>query len=273
MFLFQITEFLLRQNLPVKAMLLLDNAGSHPPAEQLRNDDGSIFTVYMPPNVTPLIQPMDQNAIRLTKLFYRRNLLSHIIGTNEDIGEALKRVSLKDAILNLDLAWKNLKLEVIEKCWHNLLSPLANEVDDEEDIPLSVLRSRIRNEDIDIVRSEIVSLLHTVSPAVDIQPTDVDDWNKDTLLDTKETEDKSESEGNDEGDDVQEEATVNKERVTTDSAIRSINNILQWAEENEDKVQYSSILVLHDLRNTMVQTGLKKQKMQTKITSFFEKKD
>ncbi|XP_050293901.1 jerky protein homolog-like [Anthonomus grandis grandis] len=157
-----VTEFLQSQNLPVKAMLLLDNAASHPPAEQLRSDDGSIFTVYMPPNVTPLIQPMDQNAIRLTKLFYRKNLLSQIIGTNQDIGDALKHISLKDAILNLALAWRNLRPKVIEKCWHNLLSPLADEVDDEEDnIPLSVLRSRIRNEDIDTVRSEIITLLQT----------------------------------------------------------------------------------------------------------------
>ncbi|XP_050304065.1 jerky protein homolog-like [Anthonomus grandis grandis] len=111
MFIPEVTEFLQSQNLPVKAMLLLDNAASHPPAEQLRSDDGSIFTVYMPPNVTSLIQPLDQNAIRLTKLFYRKNLLSQIIGTNQDIGDALKHISLKDAILNFALAWRNLRLE------------------------------------------------------------------------------------------------------------------------------------------------------------------
>ncbi|XP_050306325.1 jerky protein homolog-like [Anthonomus grandis grandis] len=177
MFIPEVTEFLQSQTLPVKAMLLLDNAASHPPAEQLSSDDGFIFTVYMPPN--------------------RKNLLSQIIGTNQDIGDALKHISLKDAILNLVLAWRNLRPEVIEKCWHNLLLPLADEVDDEEDnIPLSVLRSRIRNEDIDTVRSEIITLLQTFNPEVHIQPIDVDDWNKDNLPDTKETNDQSESDGN-----------------------------------------------------------------------------
>ena len=44
-----------------------------------------------------------------------------IIGTNQNIGEALKSLFLKDAVVNLS--------EVIQKCWHNLLLPLANEVD------------------------------------------------------------------------------------------------------------------------------------------------
>lgn len=264
------TKFLRSQNLQVKAVLLLDNASSHPSPEELKSADSSIFALYMPPNVTPLIQPMDQNAIRLTKLFYRKNLLSQIIGTDQDIGEALKSLSLKDAVVNLALAWKNLKPEVIEKCWHNVLSPLAKEGDDEdeEEIPLSVLRSRLRNNEIDTVRSEIVDLLHDFNPEVNIDPIDVDDWNKDILQD-KETEDHSESDENYQ-DQEPEEVEVIRERVTTESAIKSINNVIQWAEENE--MEYSSLLVLQNVRNEMVQKGLTRQKIQTKITTFFNKK-
>lgn len=89
----------------------MDNAPSHLPAEEL-NIDEHITVMYMPPNVTPLIQPMDQNAIRLTKLFYRKNLLSSVLSQN-DVGAALKAVTLRDVTLNLHLAWEKLKSTVI----------------------------------------------------------------------------------------------------------------------------------------------------------------
>ncbi|XP_030757405.1 jerky protein homolog-like [Sitophilus oryzae] len=263
MFIPEVTKFLRSQNLQVKAVLLLDNASSHPPPEELKSDYGSIFTLYMPLNVTTFIQPMDQNAIRLTKQFNRKHLLSQIIGTDKDIGETLKYLSLKVAIVNLALAWKNLKPEVMllknlkpEKCWHNLFSPLANEDDDEEEIPLSVLRSRIMNEEIDTVRSGIDDLLQAFNPQVNIYTMDVDGWNKDILPD-KESEDHSES---DENCQVQErgEVEVIRERVTTESAIKSLNNVIQWAEENE--AEYSNLLVLQNLRNEMVQKGFMRQK-------------
>lgn len=49
------------QGLPVKTLLLLENAPSHPPENELTIEDGCIFVMFMPPNVKPLIQPMDQN--------------------------------------------------------------------------------------------------------------------------------------------------------------------------------------------------------------------
>ncbi|XP_046803799.1 jerky protein homolog-like [Lucilia cuprina] len=81
----QVEEFLAQNNLPLNAILLLDNAPSHPPAEELvkQTHSGKIWAHYMPPNVTPLIQPMDQNAIRLLKLHYKNSLLSRLFSTPE----------------------------------------------------------------------------------------------------------------------------------------------------------------------------------------------
>lgn len=68
----QVCDFLKSKNLPEKAVLLLDNAPSHPSEALLKSDDGKIFVIYLPPNVTALIQPMDQGVIagliRSTKL-------------------------------------------------------------------------------------------------------------------------------------------------------------------------------------------------------------
>ncbi|GBM79646.1 hypothetical protein AVEN_203075-1, partial [Araneus ventricosus] len=51
--------------LPQKAVLLLDNATSHPSKEILKSEDGNIFVKYLPPNVTAHIQPMDQAGMTL----------------------------------------------------------------------------------------------------------------------------------------------------------------------------------------------------------------
>jgi hypothetical protein len=79
---------------------LLDNAPSHQP-EDLKNEDGQIVTMYLPPNVTPLIQSMDRNVIRLTKSYYRKSLLAIIVANDPNITESLKNLTIKDANINL----------------------------------------------------------------------------------------------------------------------------------------------------------------------------
>lgn len=65
--------FLTKEGLPLKAVLLLDNAPTHPGSDELKS--GDIRVHYLPANVTSLIQPMDQGAIETLKWHYRRKLL------------------------------------------------------------------------------------------------------------------------------------------------------------------------------------------------------
>ncbi|XP_053949255.1 jerky protein homolog-like [Anastrepha ludens] len=74
----QVTSFLKEKALPIKALLLIDNAPSHPNEAELPTENGQISAMFMSPNCTPLIQPMDQNAIKVTKLHYRNSLLASI---------------------------------------------------------------------------------------------------------------------------------------------------------------------------------------------------
>ena len=57
-----------------KAIFLLDNCSAHPNADELVSTDGKIKAVFLPPNVTSLIQPMDQGILealkRLTEGYY-----------------------------------------------------------------------------------------------------------------------------------------------------------------------------------------------------------
>lgn len=141
----------------------MDNAPSHPPEEELRSEDGQIMTMYLPPNVTPLIQPMDQNVIRLTKLYYRNSLLASIVANESNIGETLKSLTLKDAVVNLAAAWNRLNSQMISKCWRSILE-ISSE--DEDDLPLSVLKQRWDDNAAGEPLSVAVQLLNTIQPEV-----------------------------------------------------------------------------------------------------------
>ncbi|KAF2899297.1 hypothetical protein ILUMI_06877 [Ignelater luminosus] len=88
-----------QKKLPVRALLLLDNAPSYPSEEDLVK--GDIKAIFLPPNVTSLIQPMDQGVIECIKRRYRRKYISSILEKSEEgcnIFEAMKSLNIKDAI-------------------------------------------------------------------------------------------------------------------------------------------------------------------------------
>ena len=47
--------------------LFCDNASCH----KLQSDMSNIKNVFMPPNTTPLIQPLDQGITRTVKVYYK----------------------------------------------------------------------------------------------------------------------------------------------------------------------------------------------------------
>jgi len=83
-------------NVPQKALLLLNNCPGHPSAEELRSNDGNIFALFLLPNTTALIQPMDQNVIQNIKLNYRKSLLVNVLTDpvhGENFVDALKTIN------------------------------------------------------------------------------------------------------------------------------------------------------------------------------------
>ncbi|CAH2315065.1 tigger transposable element-derived 1-like [Pelobates cultripes] len=71
-----VKKYLVDNNLPLKAMLLMDNAPAHPPGleEDLLEDFNFIKVMFLSPNTTPLLQPMDQQVISNFKKLYTREL-------------------------------------------------------------------------------------------------------------------------------------------------------------------------------------------------------
>lgn len=101
-----VKKHLKSKNLPAQAVLLLDNATSHPSESALKK--GKIKAMFLPPYVTPLIQPMDQCVIEWLKRRYRRKFVGSLLDKTEvccNLLEAMKSLNIKDAIYTIAAAW------------------------------------------------------------------------------------------------------------------------------------------------------------------------
>ena len=79
-----VKKHLTDKGLSVKALLQLDNTPAHPDATTLMSNDKSIRAVFLPPNSTALIQPMDQGVLEAMKRRYRKAILRKLLLEDQD---------------------------------------------------------------------------------------------------------------------------------------------------------------------------------------------
>lgn len=85
-FVSQVKVHFVEEQLPQKALLLMDNAPNHPLGEQ-KSDDGNIICLFLPANTTLLLQPMDQRIIDNMKRRYRKSLIESVLSPEDAIGK------------------------------------------------------------------------------------------------------------------------------------------------------------------------------------------
>ncbi|KAE9524452.1 hypothetical protein AGLY_015173 [Aphis glycines] len=96
-----------------KILLLVDNCPAHPSLQHLK----FIKLVFLPANTTAVLQPMDQGVIRNIKAHYRNQLVLKMI---EDIENQIEsKVTVLDAIIMLDKAWRNVTSTGIANCFRH----------------------------------------------------------------------------------------------------------------------------------------------------------
>ena len=119
------------EGLDFRILLLLDNAPGHRKdlGENLAGDE----VLYMPPNTTSLIQPMDQGVIRAFKAGYLSLFLHRCTESEEsDYQQIVKNYNIKDCVIASVAAWKKVKLSTMTNAWNNLLKvadPEAGQVE------------------------------------------------------------------------------------------------------------------------------------------------
>ena len=99
-------------------ILFLDNAGCHP--ESLQDMFSNIKVVFLPPNTTSRLQPLDAGVIRAFKVRYRKLLLKFVvcrINRGLSAPDITKEVDVLQAIRWIKQAWDEVPEETVRKCF------------------------------------------------------------------------------------------------------------------------------------------------------------
>lgn len=149
----RVKTFLREKNLPLKASLVVNNCRAHP---LIKVDD--IDTGFLPPNVTSLIQPLNQGILETLKRRYKIQLVSAILNeqerNNTPINVHLKKITIKDVIEWIDDSWKQISPTTIYKCWSKIwpseTRSIATQAEEKEETILTLSSPRVGSETEDI---------------------------------------------------------------------------------------------------------------------------
>ncbi|GFR21934.1 tigger transposable element-derived protein 1 [Trichonephila clavata] len=87
-----VKKYLQEKNLPWQALLILDNAPAHPPnlEDNILEEFKFIKVLYLSPNTTPILQPMDQQVISNFKKLYTKHLFRRCFELTETTNLTLR---------------------------------------------------------------------------------------------------------------------------------------------------------------------------------------
>lgn len=116
-------EYAAQNNIANRFLLLCDNAPSHP--ESMNDWADNIEVMFMPPNTTALIQPMDQGVIATFKAYYQRRTMKQLLACIDTpdkptMKQFWKDYNIKKGIDNIDESWKEVSKSTMNGCWRNL---------------------------------------------------------------------------------------------------------------------------------------------------------
>ncbi|XP_058790941.1 tigger transposable element-derived protein 1-like [Phymastichus coffea] len=138
----EVKEFLAKKNLAFKVLLLLDNYKSHDGCLQTAHPD--VEVMFLPPNTTSLIQPLDQTVIATFKSYYLRRVIKSLVQKvnlhrtcdnfvpDNVVRQYWKMFSIMDAINFVEEAWTEVKLTTVNQSWKKLLPEVVAASDAEQ---------------------------------------------------------------------------------------------------------------------------------------------
>ncbi|KRY12213.1 Jerky -like protein-like [Trichinella patagoniensis] len=92
--------------------------------ESFRKIAESFGVLFLPPNASSLVQPMDQTVIQCLKKRYRKQLLRKIVLSEADGGDLvsqLKSISLKNCCYMIAQAWDSFSGHTLGASWKKFL--------------------------------------------------------------------------------------------------------------------------------------------------------
>lgn len=99
-----------------KICLVVDNCSAHKVVDNLKN----IEVIFLPPNQTSCIQPLDMGIIRSFKAHFNHQKIYETylrIESGISVEESFKKINMKDVVLFTSLAWRKVSKETIQNCF------------------------------------------------------------------------------------------------------------------------------------------------------------
>ncbi|XP_072000501.1 tigger transposable element-derived protein 1-like [Engystomops pustulosus] len=160
-----VKHYCLGKNIPFKILLLLDNAPGHP--NTLDDMHPNVKVVFLPPNTTSIIQPMDQGVIASFKAYYLRRTFSQAVRVTQNneitLKEFWKNYNISDAIKNIADSWDEVKETNMRGVWNKLCPQFTQEflgfTDDEIAETMKAVVAIGNNLQLNISENDVVELL------------------------------------------------------------------------------------------------------------------
>ncbi|GBM84642.1 Tigger transposable element-derived protein 1 [Araneus ventricosus] len=122
-----VKKYLQENNLPMQALLVLDNASAHPPnlEDDILEEFKFIKVLYLPPNTTPILQPMDQQVISNFKKLYTKHLFRRCFEVTENTNLTLREYwkdhfNIVVCLRMIDQAWLSVTTRTLTSAWKKL---------------------------------------------------------------------------------------------------------------------------------------------------------
>ncbi|GFV17728.1 tigger transposable element-derived protein 1 [Trichonephila clavipes] len=107
------------KSLDFKVLLIVDNAESHPQLEH-----PNVQLVFLPPNTTSLIQPLDQGIITTFKKYYIKTTYKFILNKLENesltVKDVWKQFSIFDCLIHVASAFAQIRPRTLNACWKKI---------------------------------------------------------------------------------------------------------------------------------------------------------
>ncbi|XP_066977870.1 tigger transposable element-derived protein 1-like [Macrobrachium rosenbergii] len=122
-----VKKYLEENNLPLKALLILDNAPAHPQdmEYELADEFSWLKIKFLPPRITSLIQPMDQQVISNFKKLYTKALFHRCFEVTSETSLTLatfwkEQFHILSCVRLIGKAWADVSKRTLRAAWRNL---------------------------------------------------------------------------------------------------------------------------------------------------------
>ena len=120
----------------MKALLILDNAPAHPPGleDDILDEFKFVKVLYLPPNTTAILQPINQQVIANFKKLYTKHLFRRCFEITESTNLTLwefwkEHYNIVLCLRIIDLAWQGVTRRTLNSAWRKLWPDVVAERD------------------------------------------------------------------------------------------------------------------------------------------------